>query len=365
MVKRRAKGEGSIWYDKTNSRWMAKITLPNGNRRTKSGKERQEVLDWLAEQRVSAARGTYTTGEDVTLGDFIDSYMRDVAIHNLRPRTFESHSGYVRNHIKPELGHIKLSKLRPDHVQAFYAKKLEEGLAKRTVEYMHAILHKILKQAVRWDLVARNVTDLVDPPRPKQTPPKVWTTEQVKTFLDAVKDHHYYLIYLIAIYTGMRQAEILGIHKQDIDLENGIINVKNQVQPIRGKGLVVTQVKTEKSKRPVTLPETVLTLLRTHLESVESGLIFTASKGNTASAIWPHNLYRHFKATIEKLELPDVTFHSLRHFHATLLLQAGTNPKIVQERLGHSSVMLTLDTYSHVMPSLQEEVALKVEEQLA
>ena len=365
MSKRRSKGEGSIWYDKANDRWMAKITLPNGNRRTKSGKDRKQVVDWLAEQRVNAIRGTYRTGKDVTLGDFIDSYMRDVAYHNLRPRTYESHSGYIRNHIKPELGHIYLSKLRPEHIQTFYARKLEQGLSKRTVEYLHAILHKTLKQALRWDLVVRNVTELVDPPRPKQSAPKVWSTEQVKIFLEAVKNHQYSLIYLIAIYTGMRQAEILGIHKEDIDLENGVINVKHQVQPIRGKGLVVTQVKTEKSKRPVTLPETILTHLRTHLEAIDNGLIFTASKGNTNSAIWNRNLYRHFKKTIEKLGLPDVTFHSLRHFHATLLLQAGTNPKVVQERLGHSSVLLTLDTYSHVMPNLQEEAALKVEEQLA
>lgn len=344
---------------------MSKITLPNGSRRTKSGKDREQVIDWLAEQRVNAIRGTYRTGKDVTLGDFIDSYMRDVAFHNLRPRTYESHSGYIRNHIKPELGHIYLSKLRPEHVQAFYARKLEQGLSKRTVEYMHAILHKVLKQALRWDLVVRNVTDLVDPPRPKQTAPKVWNTEQVKIFLEAVKDHQYFLIYLIAAYTGMRQAEILGIHKEDIDLENGIINVNHQVQPIRGQGLVVTQVKTEKSKRPITLPKTVLTHIKPHLEAIDSGLIFTASKGNTDSAIWNRNLYRHFKNTIEKLGLPDVTFYSLRHFHATLLLQAGTNPKVVQERLGHSSVLLTLDTYSHVMPSLQEEVALKVEEQLS
>jgi integrase len=284
--------------------------------------------------------------------------MKDVAFYNLRPRTYESHSGYIRNHIKPELGHIKLSKLRPEHVQAFYAKKLEEGLAKRTVEYMHAILHKTLKQALRWDLVVRNVTDLVDPPRPNKKSPAIWNSEQIKTFLNAVRGHPYENIYVIAIYTGMRQGEILGIHKEDLDLEHGIINVQHQVQPIKGKGLTITQVKTDKSKRPVTLPETALKALKEHVKDDKSGLIFTTSNGKPH---WSSNIFRHFKNVSSSLGLPDVNFHSLRHSHATLLLQAGTHPKIVQERLGHSSIALTLDTYSSVIPSLQEEAAEQFE----
>jgi integrase len=166
----------------------------------------------------------------------------------------------------------------------------------------------------------------------------------------------------VAIYTGMRQGEILGIHKDDVDLELGVINVLHQVQPIRAKGMIVSDVKTDKSRRPVTLPETVLEVLREHLETVEGGLIFTSRTGRP---LWPHNVYRHFKQTIEKLGLPDIRFHDLRHTHATLLLAAGVHPKGVQERLGHSQISLTLDTYSHVGPSLQSEAADKFEAILA
>lgn len=362
MAFRRTKGEGTIYYSKNVDRWIAQITLPNGQRKSRNSKYQKVVREWLVDQQKSAKDGLYVTNDKIKLGNFLDRYTEDVARHNLRPRSFESHSGYIRNHIKPELGNIRLNQLRPNQVQAFYNKKLSEGLSKRTVQYMHAILHKVLNQALRWGLVTRNVTDLVDVPRPDRKPPTVWSVEQIRTFLQAVENSKYYPIYVLAIYTGMRQGEILGIHREDIDLETGHINVNHQLQPIKGKGLVVTDVKTEKSKRPITLPETVLEVLRTHLATVESGLIFTSPSGQP---IWAANVYHQFKKTITDLELPDIRFHDLRHAHATLLLLAGVNPKVVQERLGHSQISLTLDTYSHVVPSLQEEAAVKIEALLA
>jgi len=354
VAKRRAKGEGSIYFNEKINLWVAQITLPNGQRKSKSSKTQKMALNWLIDQRTKARDGLYVTDDRIKLGEFLDHFLGDVAVHNLRPRTYETHSGYVRNHIKPELGNILLNQLRPDQVQAFYTKKLSEGLSKRTVQYLHAILHKALKQAFQWGLVTRNVTDLVDAPRPQRKPPTIWSADQSRAFLQAVEGHQYYPIYVVAIYTGMRQGEILGIHKEDIDLEHGIINVIHQVQPIRGKGLVVTDVKTEKSNRPVTLPKTVSKVIHEHLESVESGLIFTSKSGQP---LWSANVYRHFKRTSRDLGLPDIRFHDLRHTHATLLLAAGVHPKVVQERLGRSQISLTLDTYSHVVPSLQTEAA--------
>ncbi len=361
MVKRRSKGEGSVWFDEKNNRWMGKITLPNKKRRTKSGKTKKEILDWLTDQKSKIKKGVYVTDENVKLGDFITSYMEDVASHNLRPRTYIAHAGYVRNHIVPELGNIKLESLRPDQVQAFYTKKLRSGLSPSTVKYIHSILHKTLNQALRWGLVTRNVTDLVDTPKIIKKAPQIWNAEQLMTFLEAVTDHQYYPIYVVAAYTGMRQGEILGIEKKDIDLEKGVIHVRQQVQWVRGVGFVTMDVKTEKSKRPVVLPETALEIIREHLKGVESGFIFTASTGNP---VYSNSLYRHFKRTGKKLGLPVVNFHSLRHTHATLLLKAGVHPKLVQERLGHSNISTTLDIYSHTVPSLGKEAAEKFDKVL-
>lgn len=361
MAKRRTKGEGSIWYDSKNDRWMAKITLPNKKRRTKSGKVRKELLDWLTDQRNKIRQGTFVTDENVKLGNFITSYMENVAVHNLRPRTYISHAGYVRNHIVPELGEIKLESLRPDQVQAFYTKKLESGLSPRTVQYIHSVLRKTLDQALRWGMVTRNVCDLVDAPRPVRKAPEIWNAEQIKLFLEAVKNHKYYPIYVMAIYTGMRQSEILGLRKIDIDLDNGIVHVQQQVQWVRGQGFVIMDVKTEKSKRPIVLPATALEVMSEHLKSAPGELAFTASTGNP---VYSNSLYRHFKNTIKKLELPDVNFHSLRHFHASALLVAGVHPKVVQERLGHSQISTTLDIYSHTVPGLGKKAAEKFDKML-
>lgn len=144
---------------------------------------KKEILNWLTEQRNKIKQGTYTNDDTATVESFITSYMEGTAKHNLRPRTFEAHSGYVRNHIIPDLGKIRLENLRPDHVQTFYRNKLESGLSPRTVQYMHSILHKTLDQAVRWGVVVRNVCDLVDPPRVTKKAPELLSVDQINFFL--------------------------------------------------------------------------------------------------------------------------------------------------------------------------------------
>ena len=362
MAKRRAKGEGTIWHSKTDGRWKAQITLFNGTRRGKTGKTQKEVKDWLLEQRRKLSTGLIVADDQIRLGDFLDRYLA-AASHKLRSTTLRAHSNMVRIHIIPSLGNIRLVDLQPYHIQEFYTQKLEEGLSRRSVQYIHAILHKALNQALRWELVNRNVTDLVDAPRPKRKTFRTWTADEVKRFLAAVEGHQWYPIYVIAAYTGLRQGEVLGLHKEDVDLKSGVIQVRHQITYVLGDGLHITEPKTEASRRPVTLPETALNVLKTYLKDFKGDkLIFTTRSGRPIS---PRNIVRHFKSVIAAEGLPEIRFHDLRHTHATLLLAAGVHPKIVQERLGHSSITLTLDTYSHVIPSLQTEAADQFEEILA
>jgi integrase len=325
VTKRRSKGEGSIWYSKGDGRWKPQITLPNGQRRGKSARTQREVRDWLIEQRKKASDGLYIADDQIRLGDFLERYMRDVAIHRLRPRTYNRNLDLITNHISPILGNIKLSTLRPDQVQRFYAAKLDSGLSSRTVLYIHAVLHKALNQALKWGLVTQNVTDLVDRPKPGKTNFKTWSPDEIHQFLEAVLDHRWYPLYMLAIYTGLRQGELLGIHREDIDLERGVIHVRHQISAIRGQGLTITEPKTEKARRPVTIPESALEVLTQHLQIIDEGpgLIFTTSTGRPIS---PRNILRHFKSVIEKTGLPDIRFHDLRHTHATLLLAAGVHP---------------------------------------
>ncbi len=356
MAKRRPKGEGTVYFNDQNNRWIAQVPLPNGKRKSKSFKKQREAVSWKIEQLNRLREGIYVGDDKLRLGKFLDRYMQDVAKNSLRPRSYERHYSLVRNHIKPELGNIKLNSLRPDQVQSFYTKKLNEGLSKRTVQYIHAVLHKALDQALKWGLVVRNVTDLVEKPKPKRKEFTTWSADEVNRFLEAVSDHRWYPIYTLAVYTGMRQGEILGLHREDMNLEKGVINVRHQISVIPGQGLAISEPKSEKARRPITLPPTALDKLHTYFEliGVDSGLVFTTSTGNPIS---PRNILRHFKSVVKETGLPEIRFHDLRHTHATLLLAAGVHPKVVQERLGHSQISLTLDTYSHVIPSLQTEAA--------
>ncbi len=360
MAIRRTKGEGSIYYAKNVDLWIAQITLPNGKRTSKSSKSQKDVRDWLIDQRKQLNDGLYITDEHLKLAVFLDRYLKDIAFYHLRPRTYQRYTGIINNHIKPEIGNIKLSALRPNHIQALYSKKLKSGLSINTIRYIHAVLHKALFQALKWGLVARNVSDLVDKPKTERKIFKTWSPDDVNLFLEAVEQHRWYSIYVLAIYTGLRQGELLGIHREDVDLERGIINVRHQISAIRGQGLTITDLKTEKSRRPVTLPASALRVLSEFIDivGIKSGLLFTTSTGKPIS---PRNLLRHFRATNEAIGIPHIRFHDLRHTHASLLLAAGVHPKVVQERLGHSQISLTLDTYSHLIPSMQTEAAEKFE----
>jgi len=175
MAKRRGHGEGTISYWDEKKLWVARITLPNGKRRAKYTKTQKEAKDWLLQERRAVAKGLWIESDKITLGDFLDRWLSDVVAHNLQPKTINSYHYLVRLHIKPDLGSIKLTSLRPEQVQALYAQKMQSGLSRRTVQYIHAVLHASLEQAVRWGLVGRNITDAVDKPSPAKRQPKFLT----------------------------------------------------------------------------------------------------------------------------------------------------------------------------------------------
>lgn len=357
MTKRRSRGEGTIYFSDQTNTWVAQITLPSGKRKTKSAKTQNEVRSWLLKQRKTLSDGLLFEDESITLENFLTRFMNDVVKHTLRPTTIESYKYLIEHLILPELGSMRLVKIRPDHIQNLYSKKLEEGLSKRTVQYAHAVLRRALNQAVKWGLLNKNPASLVDAPRPTKKTPETMSIDQAKQFLAALKDHRWYPIYLLAITTGMREGELLGLHWEDVDLKNSQIHVQHQVQFLPGQGLVVSGPKTKRSKRTIALSPLATQVLE-EMKGV-SGLVFITSNGTPIS---PRNLQRHFHQALEKVGLPNIRFHDLRHTAATLLLTQNVHPKIVQEMLGHSSISLTLDTYSHIIPAMQKEAAKKMEE---
>ncbi len=363
MKHRMARGDGSIFFQESKGLWVGRITLPSGKKKEKYAKTQKEVREWLVTQRNALQQGLMPKDDTLTVSQFLGNYMETVGKHTLRPKTIEAYSYLIRTYIVPELGKIRLSALRPDHIQTLYAEVLQKGKSRRTVQFIHSIIHKSLEQAMRWGLVVRNVSDLVDPPSPVKRPPTVYTAEQIHKLLEACEDPKIRLAVMLAVSGGFREGEILGIYLEDINITSGTISVNHVVQYQIGKGVVVTQPKTERSRRTVKLPGHAVTALKHYIKGLNrnQGLLFTTASGKPMN---PRHLIKKFKEAIEGAGLPEIRFHDLRHSHSTLLLQAGINPKLVQDRLGHSSIVLTMDTYSHVLPGMDEEVAKKLDKLL-
>lgn len=354
-MSRRSKGEGSIFWSRSEGCWIAEITLPDGNKKRKRSKDKFVVSDWLFEQRKAIREYRQPVDDRITFNQFADRFLEDVARYTMKEKTLESYESYLRLHIRPELGNLKLSSITPQHVQRIYSKKLNSGLSKKTVHHIHTYLHRVLNQAVKWELIYRNPCDSVTPPRVDKRPPSVWTVNEAKAFLGAVTGHRWEGIYLIALTTGARRGEILGMEWQNINWNKGTITIVKTVNEIRGRA-TVGDPKTKLSRRTIVLPSVVVDLLRSNRKS--SGWIFPSEKG---TPITPRNLLRHFYSVLNTLDIPHIRFHDLRHTAATILLQKDVHPKLVQELLGHSSITLTLDTYSHIIPGVDDQTAREMD----
>jgi len=359
VAKRRTKGEGSIFTEKATGYWCAEITLPDGMKKRKRSKKQQIVREWLLEQRQAIQDGLTLTDGNSRYDKYLDRYLFEVAIPSLRPKTVDAYKWLIDSHIKPNLGHLALNKIKPEHLQSLYSRKQEEGLSKRTVQHMHAVIRVSLNQALKWGIIARNPATLVRAPTPNKRESITLTKEQAALYLESVEDHRWYPIYVLAITTGMRKGEILGLRWRDIDFERHNLSIRHTVQYLRGHN-ISGETKTPSSRRMIALSGYTISVLRMHQTSSNGseGLVFSTSTGKPISG---RNITRHFHRSLEKAGLERMPFQDLRHTAATLLLKENVHPKIVQDMLGHSSITLTLDTYSHILPDMQQEAAEKMD----
>lgn len=324
--------------------------------------------------------GGYIKPQHLTVGAFLERWLQDYAATNTASSTALSYRMICRCHIIPELGATLLTELRPEHIQRYYARLLTEGrsasnggLSARTVLRHHRILSEALKHAVKWGLVARNVAMAVDPPRPAHFEVGVMTQEDVPAFLEAAKDSPFYSLFFLALYTGLRRGEAMGLRWKDVDLDMANISVCQILQRLPHQGFSFREPKTARSRRQVALPPSAALMLREVRNQAEATqrllghvlddnqLVFSHPDGTP----WDMDAATHaFARLAGKVGRPGLRFHDLRHTHASVLLKQGIHPKIVQERLGHATIAMTLDTYSHVLPGLQEAAALRFEEGL-
>jgi integrase len=261
---------------------------------------------------------------------------------------------------------VILSRLTPQQVQQLYAQKLSAGLSPTTVAHLHAVLHRALGAALRLGLVQRNVTELVDAPHVSPPEMQVLTPEQARIFLQAASTDRLEALYVLAITSGMRLGELLAVKWRDVDLDRGSLQVRATLQHT-DEGYNFFQPKTKRSRRHVTLTRGAVEALRRHRARQaeerllagagwkDLGLIFTNTAGGPLHKSNLH--FRSFKPLLQAAGLPPIRFHDLRHTAATLLFLQGVHPKVVSEMLGHASVSITLDLYSHVLPNMQRDAS--------
>lgn len=362
---KRGNGEGSIYRRKSDGRWVGSLSLPDGTRKVFYGKKQSEVIAKLDEAANDLRRGMLTVGENVTLQEYLENWLENIHKPVIRLSTYLNYRKLIKNYLVPGLGKVKVQKLTPQQVQAFYSKKIRDGLSPKTVNNVHVLLHKALDNAVKWNMLPRNVCDAVTPPRIPRKEKNVLTREQAHTLLKEVKAHRLEALLTLAVTTGMREGELLALRWQDIDLEHGSLQVKRAVTYLKEYGYVESEPKTAKSQRTIKLPVFVVSILLTHrLQQkeqkqevgttwIDKGLVFTNAQGYYLS---PSTLLKMFKRFLVSIGLPSMRFHDLRHSAATILLAMNTHPKVVQEILGHSQIAMTLDVYSHALPSMQEDV---------
>ncbi|GHO77967.1 site-specific integrase [Ktedonobacter sp. SOSP1-85] len=310
-------------------------------------------------------RGTLITASQQLLGAYLTQWLEEV--HRPPVIKVSSHLKYrklMNTYIIPALGRIPLQKLTPQHVQRFHNQKLEDGLHARTIISIHNVLHQALEDAVRWNLVARNVCDVVMPPKAEKYDITPLTLTQAQAFLASLQGHRLEALFLLAIITGMRKGELLGLRWSDIHFEQQYVRVRRTVSYIEGRGYIETEPKTAKGRWLISLPPFALDKLRQHrLQQVEQrskvannweerDLVFCNQRGDYLD---PRYLSRLFARLLKKADLPHIRFHDLRHSAATIMLSMGVHFKVIHEILGHSSSRITLDIYAHVLPAMHEE----------
>jgi integrase len=355
-----------------------------GNKRT-AEKVMNEMLHQLQ-------TGTYVEPTNLTIGDYFRYWLDTYCQPNLASSTLHSYKAQINNHIIPRLGSIQLEKLSPIHLQSYYSqltatgrKDGTGGLSSRSALYHHRIIREALKHACRWQLVARNIADSVQPPRFKKAEMYVMSREEVLGFLELSKPHRDYAIIYTAIFTGMRQGELLGLTWKHVNLKQKTVDVRQQLQYLPGKGYFFKEPKTPKSKRqiPLTLGQIAVfkeirklqaqdklikgikndddaeigDKINPEGEYEDNDLVFCHDNGKPLDAT---NLTKRFKSLIIKHGHPTMRFHDLRHTCATLLLEAGVEAKKVQDILGHESFTTTMDVYGHVLPSMQRDAIDKL-----
>lgn len=373
MAKKRGNSEGSVYKTKTGL-WRGSYTVHTADgvkRRYLSGKTRAEVSEKLTKAMADRDNGLVFDTGTITVKEYLERWLKDSVRDTVRQSTYASYGRMVNNHLIPGIGYVKLSRLKPGDLRQLYREKLDSGLSTRTVRYIHTIAKKALKDAERMEMITRNPANAVDPPKLVQEEMHPMSADQVKALL-ATASERLAAFYTVAVHTGMRPGELLALRWDDVDLEGSPATVRvNRSRSANGE---VSEPKTARSRRRIDLSASAVSALRTRRKRQleermqlpglweDQGLVFPSEIGTPLSH---QNLARSFKRNLRRAGLPETfRLYDLRHTCATLLLSRNVHPKYVQEMMGHASITLTLDTYSHVIPGMNGGTASAMDDAL-
>lgn len=366
--------------EKSKGVFLVRIeTRKNGKRETLFSRtlrgNKTDADKLLTQKKAELDKGVLVKDEKLTLDEYLDKWLKIIK-PRVTEQTFNSYETMLRVYIRPHIGELKLADIKIMTVQKVYSEMQEKGFAPRTVRYAHAVFSMAMSKAVEWGNIAVNPCDYAELPRSSRKETKAFSPEQASQFLEFAKHNRHGLIFEFALITGMRPEEYLALQWKDIDFERCTATVQRAVVWIKGSGYKFTETKTAKSRRTIPLPKSILPKLKEHKRQQTEHRFELGSHYENHNLVFaneigkPHHYrnltQRHYEKILKRAELDKHGFvlYSLRHSCATLLLSAGENPKVVAERLGHSSVKMTLDTYSHVLPDMQQSATDKLETML-
>lgn len=365
MAGKRSHGEGTIFKRERDGRWVAQLTLANGRRKTFTAATQAEARARLNAARRDRDAGFAVADDRLTVARYLESWLETAAAPTLRPRTLQSYRMQVRVHIAPALGRIRLTRLAPADVQRMMNDMSAAGLAPASVLYTRAVLRKALGQAMKWGLVQRNVAALVDPPRQSRPPVPAISPDDARALLTAFAGHPLESHVTVALATGIRQGELLGLCWSDVDLDGATLTVRHALQRVDGMWNLA-EPKTKRSRRTLALPAFVVAALRQRraIQGRErllagdrwhaSDLVFTTSIGTPMDGC---NVTHRFQHRLAEAGLHRMRWHDLRHGCASLLVARDAHPRVIMEQLGHSTIAVTMNTYAHVLPAALRDAA--------
>ncbi|MDO9333180.1 MAG: tyrosine-type recombinase/integrase [Dehalococcoidales bacterium] len=340
----------------------------NGKRQmvTKTAPSRRQAEKLKTELLAEVDKGTFIKPSKLTVQAHLEQWLDGYVRSTVSPRTHELYNYIAHKHLIPALGAIPLSQLRPQHIQTLYADKLQQGLSPRTVQLLHVTLHLALANALRTGILARNPLDGVDPPKVERHEMKTMTEDDISRFLNEARKGEYYSLFFCLLFTGMRRGEALSLRWNDVDLLGCQLSINRTMQFLNNKVTFKTP-KTASSRRQIALSPSTCVMLRLHREVQDnvrqsiglppvsdSDLIFCQYDGKP---LLPNSVTHVWIKTVRRCGLDGIRLHDARHSHASLMLKNGTNPKVIQERLGHASFSTTMNLYAHLSPGMQKEAA--------